>query len=52
MHAVLVLHEAGEPSTHALLCGHTQRLMVAYGTHEASMKGCPPAVACTVSAVR
>ncbi len=30
---------------------HTQRMMVAYGTHEVSMKGCPAGAPCIVSAV-
>ncbi len=51
MHAVPLLHEAGESSTHALLCDHTQELMVANGMHEVSVKVCLPAVACIVSAV-
>ena len=51
MHAVPVLHEAGDSSTHALLRDQTQQLMAANGMHEVSMKVCPSAEACKVSAV-
>ncbi len=51
MHAVPLLHEAGDSSTHALLCDHTQQLMVATGVHEVRTKVCPAAMACIVSAV-
>ena len=51
MHAVPVLHEAGDSDTPALLCDRTQQLMAANGMHADRMKVCPSAVAREVSAV-